>query len=97
MSKVTEDHIAQYEAEGCVKVEGVFDQVWIDRLTAAIDEAYAAFGTPAFDALATGARSQNPPTVHPGEGQVQLRNFASMCRRSGTGCGTPPPPRRSPP
>ena len=76
MSKVTEDHIAQYEAEGCVKVEGVFDQVWIDRLTAAIDEAYAAFGTPAFDALATGARSQNPPTVHPGEGQVQLRNFA---------------------
>lgn len=76
MSKVTAEHIAQYEAEGCVKVEGVFDRAWIDRLVPAIDEAYAAFGTPAFDTLATGAKSQNPPTVHPGEGQVQLRNFA---------------------
>jgi ectoine hydroxylase-related dioxygenase (phytanoyl-CoA dioxygenase family) len=76
MTKVTPDHIAQYRAEGCVRVEGVFDRLWIDRLVEAIDAAHAAFGTPAFDALATGAKAQNPPSIHPGEGQVQLRNFA---------------------
>lgn len=75
-SLVTSAHIEQYAAEGCVRVRNVFDAATCAALTAAIDEAAAAFGTPAFDALASGAKHQNPPTVHRGEGQMQLRNFA---------------------
>ncbi|NCW56591.1 MAG: hypothetical protein EBV65_02800 [Gammaproteobacteria bacterium] len=34
------------------------------------------FDTPAFKSRATGARHQNPPSLHRGDGQAQLRNFA---------------------
>ena len=75
-SLVTAAHIRQYEEEGCVRVSGVFDQRTVARLVEAIDAARAAFGTPQFDALRSGTQHQNPPTMHAGEGQVQLRNFA---------------------
>ncbi|MEL7029665.1 MAG: phytanoyl-CoA dioxygenase family protein, partial [Pseudomonadota bacterium] len=39
-------------------------------------EAAKEFGSDAFQAKHAGGRHQNLPTVHPGEGQVQLRNFA---------------------
>lgn len=73
---VKAEHVARYAAEGCVRVPGVFDAATCARLTQAIDAAAEVFGTAAFDALASGAKHQNPPTVHRGEGQLQLRNFA---------------------
>ncbi|MEM7569735.1 MAG: phytanoyl-CoA dioxygenase family protein [Pseudomonadota bacterium] len=36
-SLVTQAHREQYREEGCVKVEGVFDQHWIDKVTTGID------------------------------------------------------------
>lgn len=73
---VAESDIEQYERDGCVRIEQAFDRDTCVRLAAGIDRAAASFGTPAFDAQGTGARQQNPPSVHRGEGQVQLRNFA---------------------
>jgi len=73
---ITREHVARYATEGCVHVRGVFDPATCARLTQAIDRAAEAFGTAAFDALASGAKHQNPPTVHRGDGQLQLRNFA---------------------
>ncbi|MEY4357599.1 MAG: hypothetical protein RL469_925 [Pseudomonadota bacterium] len=80
MSRIEElidrEHVARYASEGCVHVRGVFDAATCARLTQAIDAAAEAFGTAVFDACASGAKHQNPPTVHRGEGQLQLRNFA---------------------
>ena len=59
-----------------MRVAGVFDRTTVAALVAAIDAARAAFGTPQFDALPGGTQQQNLPTMHTGEGQVQLRNFA---------------------
>jgi len=73
---ITREHVARYATEGCVHVRGVFEPATCARLTQAIDLAAEAFGTAAFDALASGAKHQNPPTVHRGDGQLQLRNFA---------------------
>jgi ectoine hydroxylase-related dioxygenase (phytanoyl-CoA dioxygenase family) len=74
MAIVTEEHIETYERDGCVRVEGVFDAGAVARLVAAIDRAFAEFQAGAF--RGDGAPTQNPPSVHPGEGQIQLRNFA---------------------
>jgi ectoine hydroxylase-related dioxygenase (phytanoyl-CoA dioxygenase family) len=79
MSIVKDHHIREYEEEGCVRVENVFDAKTVTRLCEAIDAAHAAFGSPAFDDLSNVAnrpRHQNPPSIHEGEGQIQLRNFA---------------------
>ena len=73
---VTAEHVDRYESDGCVRVEGVFDAGVCRALIAAIDEAARNFGTPAFSQIDTGARHQNPPSVHRGDGQMQLRNFA---------------------
>lgn len=46
---ITQSHIDQYQEIGCVKVEGVFDQYWIDHITAGIDrvtEIFRAGGIP---------------------------------------------------
>jgi ectoine hydroxylase-related dioxygenase (phytanoyl-CoA dioxygenase family) len=82
MSPVREEHIALYEAEGCVRVEGVFDQRWITRLTDAILAAAEAFEAGRL-APGFGATHQNPPSVHKGDGQVQLRNFAQAAPEIG--------------
>ncbi len=73
---VSEQHIRDYEANGCVRIAEAFDAATCARLTAAIDAALQDFDTPAFQSSATGARHQNPPSLHRGDGQVQLRNFA---------------------
>jgi len=36
-SKVTQAHRDQYHEDGCVKIEGVFDQHWIEMVTRGID------------------------------------------------------------
>lgn len=81
MTRVSKSHIEQYREEGCVRVPGVFASAEVDALAKEIDAAAAAFGTPAFDALCAHQMTQNPPTVHPGDGQVQLRNFAHALPR----------------
>ena len=73
---VSEQHIRDYEANGCVRIAGAFDADTCARLTRAIDAALQDFDTPAFKSRATGARHQNPPSLHRGDGQAQLRNFA---------------------
>jgi ectoine hydroxylase-related dioxygenase (phytanoyl-CoA dioxygenase family) len=75
MGVITENHIRQYEEDGCVRVEGVFGRDWIERLTIAIDRALADFEAGKFEGVGASVH-QNPPTIHPGEGQIQLRNFA---------------------
>jgi len=73
---VSEQDIRDYEANGCVRIAGVFDAATCAQLTRAIDDALRDFDTPAFKARSTGAKHQNPPSLHRGDGQVQLRNFA---------------------
>lgn len=73
---VTTEHRASYDAEGCVRVEGVFDGATCARLAAALDEAAGAFDTGQLWAAPDASNHQNPPSIHRGDGQVQLRNFA---------------------
>ncbi|MFM8846368.1 MAG: phytanoyl-CoA dioxygenase family protein [Gammaproteobacteria bacterium] len=73
---VSEQDILDYEANGCVRIAGVFDAATCAQLTLAIDSALHEFDTSAFKARATDAKHQNPPSLHRGDGQVQLRNFA---------------------
>ena len=73
---VTDEHIARYRHEGCVRVERVFDSATCTNLAAALNEALRAFDAGTLQRAADASSHQNPPTVHRGEGQVQLRNFA---------------------
>lgn len=73
---VREQDIRDYETNGCVRISGVFDTDTCEQLIAAIDTALRDFGTAAFAARSSGARHQNPPSLHRGDGQAQLRNFA---------------------
>lgn len=73
---VTRDHVARYEAEGCVCVKSVFTSSEIAALVGSLDRTATAFGRDEFAAFGTGFDHQNPPSVHKGDGQVQLRNFA---------------------
>jgi ectoine hydroxylase-related dioxygenase (phytanoyl-CoA dioxygenase family) len=71
---VTEAQIAEYQAQGCTRVEGVFSD-WVAPLTEALDRIHARFKageTPRPDALSP---VQNPPSIHlSGDGGIQLRN-----------------------
>lgn len=73
---VTAEHIDRYRREGCVRVEGVFDSATCTKLATALNEALHAFETGALQRSPDAASHQNPPSIHRGEGQVQLRNFA---------------------
>ena len=73
---VTAEHIDRYRSEGCVRVEGVFDSATCTKLATALNEALHAFETGALQRSPDAASHQNPPSIHRGEGQVQLRNFA---------------------
>lgn len=73
---VTSEHVARYAADGCVWVAGVFDVATCNRLAAALDEAAQAFDAGRLAPAAGASRHQNPPSVHRGDGQMQLRNFA---------------------
>lgn len=73
---VATEHRAYYEAEGCVRVEGVFDGATCARLATALDEAVRAFDEGELYVAPDASTHQNPPSVHRGDGQVQLRNFA---------------------
>lgn len=73
---VTPDHLAGYATEGCVRVERVFDVATCTRLTRALDEAACVFDTGQLHPSPGASTHQNPPSVHRGDGQVQLRNFA---------------------
>jgi ectoine hydroxylase-related dioxygenase (phytanoyl-CoA dioxygenase family) len=73
---VTQDHIERYQRDGCVLVKDVFSPAEIAALVASLDKAAELYGTPGFEALGTDLDHQNPPTVHRGDGQVQLRNFS---------------------
>lgn len=73
--KVRADHIAQYAAEGCTRVEGVFDATWVARLRDALERIEAAFERGEMPTLVADPPTQNPPSVHrSGKGGVQLRN-----------------------
>ena len=73
--KVGQKHIDQYAAEGCTRVEGVFDGAWVRRLNAAIERIEADFAAGHAPALVREPPAQNPPSIHrTGEGGVQLRN-----------------------
>lgn len=75
MSKVTEANIAEYHETGCTRVEGVFDQHWVERLRAAIHRVEAAFDRGGAPALVADPPTQNPPSIHrTGGGGIQLRN-----------------------
>jgi len=72
---VTQHHIDQYAAEGCTRVEGVFDSNWVARLSTAIDRIEAEFDRGDAPALVADPPTQNPPSIHrTGAGGVQLRN-----------------------
>jgi len=73
---VTAEHIDRFRSEGCVRVEGVFDSATCTKLATALNEALHAFETGALQRSPDAASHQNPPSIHRGEGQVQLRNFA---------------------
>lgn len=74
MTAVTAAQIAEYEAVGCTRVEGVFDAGWVSRLLDAVDRIEAAFAAGSAPAAAQ-SRVQNPPSRHvTGDGGVQLRN-----------------------
>ena len=73
---VTAEQIDRYRSEGCVRVEGVFDPATCTKLATALNEALHAFETGALQRSPDAASHQNPPSIHRGEGQVQLRNFA---------------------
>lgn len=73
--KVRAEHIEQYAAEGCTRVEGVFDAAWVARLRDALDRIEAAFDRGETPTLAADPPTQNPPSIHrTGGGGVQLRN-----------------------
>ena len=72
---MTQAHIDQYAAEGCTRVEGVFDASWVARLRGAIERIEAVFDAGGAPAPVTEALAQNPPSIHrTGKGGVQLRN-----------------------
>lgn len=72
---VRQHHIDQYAAEGCTRVEGVFDEGWVHRLCAAIKRIEAKFEVGKIPALVKETPTQNPPSIHgSGSGSVQLRN-----------------------
>lgn len=73
---VTDEHAARYRHEGCVRVKNVFDTATCAKLAAVLNEALAAFEAGALQRAPNAASHQNPPSVHRGDGQVQLRNFA---------------------
>ncbi|MFM8516989.1 MAG: phytanoyl-CoA dioxygenase family protein [Nevskiaceae bacterium] len=73
---VTDEHIARYRNDGCVRVEGVFDAATCTRLATTLNEALRAFEAGELKRAPDAATHQNPPSIHRGEGQVQLRNFA---------------------
>ena len=73
--KVRREHIEQYAAEGCTRVEGVFDVAWVERLRDALDRIEATFARGETPDLVADPPTQNPPSVHrTGNGGVQLRN-----------------------
>lgn len=75
MTKVRQEHIDQYAAEGCTRVKGVFDRDWVERLRTAIERIEAVFERGETPALIAEPPAQNPPSVHrTGGGGVQLRN-----------------------
>jgi ectoine hydroxylase-related dioxygenase (phytanoyl-CoA dioxygenase family) len=75
VSRVQPHHIAQYAAEGCTRVEGVFDAKWVERLLAALDRVHDAFRRGDTPALVEPSPTQNPPSIHlTGAGGIQLRN-----------------------
>ncbi|QMW24126.1 phytanoyl-CoA dioxygenase family protein [Sandaracinobacteroides saxicola] len=72
---ISDAHVAQYAAEGCVRVEGVFSAEWVARLLAAVDACAAVFARGEVPAAVMDGGTQNPPSIHfTGEGGVQLRN-----------------------
>ena len=72
---ITEADVAEYAAEGCTRVEGVFSPEWVARLLAATDRCLAAFEAGGAPAPVAPSPVQNPPSIHrTGEGGVQLRN-----------------------
>ncbi|MBU3673148.1 MAG: phytanoyl-CoA dioxygenase family protein [Sinobacteraceae bacterium] len=73
---VTDEHIARYASEGCVRVERVFDSKTCANLAAVLNDALRAFDAGTLQRAADASAHQNPPSVHRGDGQVQLRNFA---------------------
>lgn len=78
---VTQAHIDEYAAEGCTRVEGVFDARWVQRLRDAVERVEAVFDADLQPDLLVEPPTQNPPSIHrTGEGGVQLRNCMSADR-----------------
>jgi ectoine hydroxylase-related dioxygenase (phytanoyl-CoA dioxygenase family) len=73
---VTDQHVAHYQSEGCVRVERVFDAETCTQLARTLNDALRAFDAGTLQRTPDGSPHQNPPSVHRGDGQVQLRNFA---------------------
>ncbi|MCS6987577.1 MAG: phytanoyl-CoA dioxygenase family protein [Sphingomonadaceae bacterium] len=76
--RIGPEHVAQYAAEGCTRIEGAFDARWVERLLAAIERCRAAFATGCPPRLVGSVGPRNPPSIHrTGEGGIQLRNCMS--------------------
>jgi ectoine hydroxylase-related dioxygenase (phytanoyl-CoA dioxygenase family) len=71
---MTPENIAQYQSEGCTRVEGLF-RAWVAPLTEALDRISAAFDKGPPPVPRHPSPVQNLPSRHlSGEGGIQLRN-----------------------